>query len=125
MSTIPELEASHINTAGALIRVASEAGAFKLAQFGQVAVAYKECARILKESGEDSFKMSEASVNSLVLIHNVIEFAANNNGFKVENYETVTALVAIMAAHLKPHLEEAKKEGEAKKEEGGVEESKE
>jgi hypothetical protein len=132
MSTIPELEASHINTAGALIKVASDAGAFKLAQFGQVAVAYKECARILKESGEASFKMSEASVNSLVLIHNVIEFAANNNGFKVENYETVTALVAIMGAHLKPHLEEAKKkEEEAKKEEeeakeeGGVEESKE
>ena len=120
MSTIPELEASHINTAGALIKLASDAGAFKLAQFGQVAVAYRECARILKESTEESFKMSEVAANSLVLIHNVIEFAANNNGFKVENYETVTALVAILAAHLKPHLEAA-----AKKDEGGVEESKE
>jgi hypothetical protein len=117
MSKLPELDASHINTAGALIVVASNAGVFKLAQFEQVAVAYNESRRIVEASKKEGFKMEDEPVNSLVLIHNAVEFAANNNGFKIVDYDTVVKIVAIFAAYLKPHLE--------KKEEGGVEESKE
>jgi hypothetical protein len=116
MSQVPELDFTHINLAAALLNVAANAGVFKLAQYAQVWAAFSECHRLVKAAqGDEPVKMADVPASSLILVHNAIEFAANNNGFKLADYDTVATIVAIFAGHLKPHLEEARE---------GVEESK-
>ena len=129
-SDLPELAVAHVNAAGLLLNAASTTGVFKLGQFAQVSVAFNECRRIV---GEPDINMSDVPVNGLILIHNVLEYAANNNGFKIDDYDAVVKVMAIFAQYLKPHMEElARKQKEEKeekeekeKEEEGVEEKKE
>ena len=67
-------------------------------------------------------------VNKLMLIYSVLEFAANNNAYKIEDYDAVVKVVAILGTHLKPHIDEAKAKkaaAEEKSKSEGVEESKE
>ena len=126
-SDLPELAVAHVNAAGLLLNAASTTGVFKLGQFAQVSVAFNECRRIV---GEPDINMSDVPVNGLILIHNVLEYAANNNGFKIDDYDAVVKVMAIFAQYLKPHMEELarkqKEEEEKEKQEKdeGVEEEK-
>ena len=134
MSELPELSVAHVSAAGALMNAASTTGVFKLAQFAQVSVAFQECRRI---ASTEDIVLADVPVNSLILIHNVLEYAANANGFKIEDYDAVVKVIVIFANYLKPHLEElaakkkaeeelaAKKKAEEELEAKGVEETKE
>ena len=105
MSNIPELDVTHINAAASLLLVASNAGVFKLAQYAQVALAFSECRRVVEAAQKgEPVKIEDVPIERLVLVHNAINFAADNNGFKIVDYETVVKIVAIFAQHLKPHL---------------------
>ena len=137
MSDLPELSVEHVNAAGVLINAASLTGVFKLPQFAQVSFAFNECRRVVEESQkEEPIKIEDVPKNNLVLVHNVLEYAANNNGFRIADYDAVVKVVAIFGKYLKPYVEELKKkeeeekkkkeeeEEEKKKKEEGVEESK-
>lgn len=99
---IPELDVKHINIAGVLLNAASTTGVFKLAQYAQVSVAFTECCRVVEavQKGE-TVNIEDVPAQTLTLIHNAIHFAADNNGFKIGDYQTVLNVIAIFAAHLK------------------------
>jgi hypothetical protein len=131
MSDIPKLSVEHVNLAGLLINAASQTGTFKLPQFAQVSFAFQECRRVVEGSQkkEDPVKIEDVPKNNLVLVHNVLEYAANNNGFRIGDYDTVVNVIAIFGKYVKSYVDELKKEEEEEKkekkeEEGGVEESK-
>jgi hypothetical protein len=117
MSDLPELSVEHVNLAGVLMNVASQTGVFKLPQFSQVSFAFNECRRVVEESQkkEDPLKIEDVPKNNLVLVHNVLEYAANNNGFRIGDYDAVVKVVAIFGAYLKPYVEELKKKEEEEK----------
>lgn len=129
MSDLPELSVEHVNLAGVLMNAASQTGVFKLPQFAQVSFAFNECRRVVEESQkkEDPLKIEDVPKNNLVLVHNVLEYAANNNGFRIGDYDAVVKVVAIFGKYLKPYVDELKKkeeEEEKKKKEEEEEEEK-
>jgi hypothetical protein len=122
VSDLPELTVAHVNAAGVLLNAASTTGVFKLPQFAQVSIAFNECRRIV---GEEGINLSEVPVNGLILIHNVLEYAANNNGFKIDDYDAVVKVIVIFANFLKPHMDELAKKKQEEEASKGVEEEKE
>ena len=111
-------EISHVNTAGALVVIASRAGAFKLPHYAQASQAYKTCMEVVEAGKSEEFKLESVNKQSLILVHNVLEFAANSNAFSISDYDTVLSVLVAFREHLEIKSEEKKDEGaeEEKKE---------
>lgn len=109
MSTIPELDATHIAAACALLSAAAKAGVYKLGRYADVVFAYNECRRIAEASREEGFKIEDVPVSSLVAITKLLEFAANSNGFAIADFQAVLAIISIFVTSVnRGGVEEAK-----------------
>lgn len=111
-------EISHVNAAGALVVIASRAGAFKLPHYAQASQAYKTCMEVVEAGKSEEFKLESVNKQSLILVHNVLEFAANSNAFSIGDYDTVLSVLAAFREHLEI------KAADEKEEEGAAEEKK-
>ena len=103
----------HVRVAGALIVAASRAGAFKLPNYMQAFQAYKTCGEISEAGKQDGFDLETAPKPSLVLVHNVLEFASNSNAFVIDDYATVVKVLVAFRTYLK--IQEKEEEDEEKK----------
>jgi len=107
----------YVSAAGALIVAASRAGVFKLPHYKQAFQAYKSCGEILEVGKKDGFDMESVNKQILILIHNVVEFASNSNGFTIDEYDKVLRVLVAFREYLKISTEDKEEGKEEEKEE--------